>query len=127
MFDGNKLIIILATGLLLSTHVAEASGKPLTVSCNARQSVHADDRLKAIDKIIIDVANKRVEMLVSANKDWRWEFENQGYNKEVDWFDEIAINQFQDGMILAGGVRAKAIFGFNYNPASGQLVYTFTD
>ena len=126
MLDWNKLLIILATGLLLSTHVAEASGKPLNLSCRARQSDHADDRVKTADTIVIDVANKKIDLLSSAIGDG-WTFENRGYNKQLDWFDEIAINQFEDGAILAGGVRAKATFGFNYNPLSGQIVYTFTD
>ena len=75
MLDWNKLLIILATNLLLSTHVAEASGKPLNLSCRARQSDHADDRVKTADTIVIDVANKKIDLLSSAIGHG-WTFEN---------------------------------------------------
>jgi len=120
-----KLLVALATSILISLPVVQADDKIIILSCVTRQANRADDRQKTIDKIIIDVANTKIDLLSSSIED-RWTFENRGYNKAIDWFDGIVINQFDDGVILAGGVRAKAVFGFNYNPPNGQLTYTFT-
>lgn len=120
------LSFVLTASVLISMHVAEAGGKAVTLSCVARESDHADDRLKTIDKIIIDVAGKKIDLLSSAIGDG-WTFENRAHNEVLDWFDEIVMVQFDDGTILAGGVRAKAIFGFNYNPVNRRFAYTFTE
>lgn len=119
-------LCVLAGALLFLPLTAMAGRSLVVLSCYARQSNHADSGIKRIDKIVIDVPNMRVDLFSSAIGD-EWTFVNRGYNKELDWFDEIAIGQFADGRILAGGVRAKATFGFDYSPKSGQLVYTFTD
>ncbi|RTL81889.1 MAG: hypothetical protein EKK29_17205 [Hyphomicrobiales bacterium] len=118
--------LVLSGGLLVLPLTAKADLNPIVLSCHARQADHADDRVKATDKIVIDARGKRIELISSVFGDG-WTFANRGYNKELDWFDEITIRQFKDGAILAGGVRAKAIFGFNYNPSNGQVVYTFTN
>lgn len=85
-----------------------------------------DEKMKSIDKIMIDVEAHKIHFISTEMKD-EWLFEKRGYNKEIDWDDDLDIREYSDGLIIACGIRYKTAFGIRYTKNSGKLSYVSTD
>jgi hypothetical protein len=116
----------LAAIFLLSLPAPPSLANAIRLACHIHKSENADERLKLVDDVEIDVEQKRIELRSTSTNDV-WTYYDRGYNKGLDWYDEIAIFKFGDGRILATGIRANSIFGFEFEPDLSSFVYTFSD
>ena len=73
----------------------------------------------------LDTDKKTIKLSATSKND-SWTYENRPYDEKIDFVDQIVISSFKEGFILAAGIRAQTIFGFNYQPKAGTLAYTFT-
>lgn len=122
---------ICVTSIILSSFLivpALAKQEKIFLWCKVKDfSVSTEDeRMKSIDKIMIDVEATKIHFLSTEMKDG-WSFEKKGYNKEIDWYDDLNIREYSDGLILASGIRYKTAFGIRYSKNSGKVSYVSTD
>jgi hypothetical protein len=110
----------------LSVIVARAESGSVRLSCSAIESRNADGKMDDVDWIEIDPDRERIFLRATKSGD-EWLFKNAAYDRDMDWVDKLVIFEFRDGLILSAGIRAKAVFGFNYNSNTKRLTYTFTN
>jgi hypothetical protein len=121
---------ICAAAIILGFFIMPASAKQdkIFLWCKVKDSSVEieDERMKSIDKIMIDVEAQNIHFLSSEIKDG-WSFGKRGYDKGIDWYDNLNIHEYTDGLILAGGIRYETAFGIKYDKNSSLLSYVSTD
>jgi hypothetical protein len=117
----------LAAIFLMSLPAYPSLASSIRLACHIHKSENADERLKLVDDVEIDVEQRRIELRSTANSEASIFLYNRGYDKRLDFYDKIHVFKFSDGRILAAGIRAQSAFGFDFEPDLSSFVYTFSD
>lgn len=99
---------------------------PLTLACRVASATEPTDRMNSVDRVVIDVEAKHVEAIASSTGD-TWAHSDKGLDGHGPFFEGMASHRFEDGRVVATGIRMTVAYGFEFDPRTGVLVHTYTN
>jgi hypothetical protein len=116
-----RLTIYSVCWALLSTG---AFASPVALNCRLNSSNLPKDRMNKVDKVKIDFNAKTIDASASSTGD-DWSFINNGPEPNSPYYDSLTIHKFDDGRIVASGIRLKNAYSFEWEGKDGKLVHTY--